>query len=58
MMNLMASKKKEENLLDFQEEVIKLIKQGVNRLKAIDIVLQKINTPREVEFSNKPRIKK
>jgi hypothetical protein len=54
----MASKKKEENKIDFQERVRYYIKQGKNRLTAIDLASEEVNNERDPEtktFGNNPR---
>ena len=38
----MTSKKKPENLLDFQELVMQYIKQGKHRLAALDTAIERI----------------
>lgn len=38
----MTSKKKPENLLDFQELVMQYIKQGKHRLAALDAAIERI----------------
>lgn len=57
----MASKKKTENKLDFQERVRYYIKQGKNRLTAIDLATEEVNGERDPEassktFNNNPRL--
>lgn len=57
----MASKKKEENLLDFQERVIYYRKQGKNHLTAIDLAKADIENDRKTNSTgtdsfNTPRV--
>lgn len=60
---LMASKKKNENEIDFQERVRYYLKQGKNRFTAIDLTLEDMENDRKSTsndkkgFSNTPRLK-
>lgn len=60
----MASKKKEENKIDFQERVRYYLKQGKNRYTAIDLTLEDMENERQgiststekTGFNNNPRL--
>lgn len=52
----MTSKKKNENLLDFQQLVMQYIKQGRHRLAALDAAIERIKQQNEKVPANNSNI--